>query len=71
MSEKLILWICGKANPKNFQEWKFQGIFDSEDKARGACGDRNYFIGPATLNEALPPDPIEWPGAYYPKATEK
>lgn len=67
MSESIQLWVCGKVNPQNFQEWEFQGVFDSEEKARNACTGKNHFIGPATLNESLPPEPIQWPGAYYPQ----
>lgn len=60
------LFIVGKINPSNYKEWVFQGIFDSKDKAIGACKDENYFIGPAILNESLSHDDVDWLGAFYP-----
>ena len=47
--------------------WDIHGIFDSEEKALKACKDETYFIGTLKLNEVLPEETVDWPGAYYPK----
>lgn len=77
------VWVCGRIEPRDAEQasgearadvgWQFQGVFDSEAAALAACRDPYYFIGPATLNEALPHELMpEWPGAKWPKwgATE-
>lgn len=62
------LWICGQCKNGEFPNiiWDFQGIFDSEEKARKACRDENYFIMPVKLNEKLSHETVENPAAYYP-----
>jgi hypothetical protein len=62
----VIFYIVGRF--KNFpDQWEFQGVFDDKQKAVEACRDCTYFIGPVRLNEKLPDEMKEWPGAYYPK----
>jgi hypothetical protein len=63
------LWICGRyiGDPDVIGEWQFQGVFDTEAAAVAACRDKTYFIGPATLNEPLAHESINWEGSYYPK----
>lgn len=63
------LWICGKAYEYG-QRWEFQGVFDTEEKAKAACLDSCYFSGPATLNKTLPDEPSKWEGAYWPNCEE-
>jgi hypothetical protein len=60
------LWICGQANVGN--EWEWQGVFDSEDKAVAACRDKTYFIAEVELNEAQPHESCEFENARYPLA---
>lgn len=48
--------------------WEFVGVFDSVAGAEAACTDARYFVGSATLNERVPDDSLEWPGAYSPIA---
>jgi hypothetical protein len=50
--------------------WSFEGVFDSRDKAINACKNNTYFIGPVKLNEVLNERIIEWPNAYYPTIKE-
>lgn len=58
------LWIVGKWTGAG---WEFQGVFDSEAKAVAACaGQPHYFVGPVTLNDTLPDEPVNWPGVFYP-----
>lgn len=59
------LWLVGQYKGK--EPWEFQGVFDSEDKAIGACKTDMYFIAPFILNEEIPFKTKEWPGVYYPK----
>lgn len=62
------LWIAGKRT-SDPDGWEFQGIFDSEALAVAACLTRDYFIGPAELNLALPDERAEyWPGCRFPLA---
>lgn len=61
------LWVVGQLFGP--QAWQFQGIFSAEEKAVAACVSHNYFVGPVTLDEALPHYPLEWPGCYFPKRT--
>jgi len=63
------LWIVGQVENENNQGiiWNFQGVYDTEQKALDSCkGHPEYFIGPAMLNEELPPESCVWKGAYYP-----
>lgn len=67
------LWIVGRVffrpevadTDDKVSPWIFQGAFTSRDLALAACRDSTYFIGPAKLNEPLPHDPQEWPGAEW------
>lgn len=63
-------WIVGQAliaeDGVDHGAWLFQGVFATEELAVVACVGRNYFVGPATLNEALPNEAEDWPGHYYP-----
>lgn len=59
-----MLWIVGKRITAT--EWEFQGVFDSQEQAVAACRSDDYFIGPATLNEAITDEREDWPGCYYP-----
>lgn len=62
------LWIVGKSlDGGTGDAWEFQGVFDTEMEAIVACRADEYFIGPVTLNESLPHEAAEWPGAYYPR----
>ena len=61
------VWVCGKAiEPLERTSWEFQGVFDTEEKAKVACRGDSYFIGPATLNSPLPDSTLKWEGSYYP-----
>lgn len=66
------LWIVGRvffrpaaSVPYKVAPWTFQGVFSSRELALAACRDSTYFIGPAKLNETLPHDPQECPGAEW------
>lgn len=62
------LWIVGQYRSGSIPNvvWDFQGVFDSEEKAVAACVDKNYFIGPIGLNEAVPSEASAWPGSRHP-----
>lgn len=59
------LWIVGKAIAPS--GWEFCGVFSSKEKADAACISKAYFIGPATLNEAISDVTEEWVGSYFPR----
>ncbi len=66
-------WVCGQSTGEG-NTWEFAGVFSSEELAIAACRDEHYFIGPATVDQQLPHEPFDWPGAYYPivaESTEK
>lgn len=65
------VWIVGRyiMDVHGGIAWEFQGAFADKDKAVAACRDRNYFIGPATVDEERPHETEQWDGAYYPLAT--
>jgi len=71
----MIIWIIGKVNHDNVQEWEIIGITNDKIKAEIACKDENYFIGPVEITENIPNtfctifpcEQINWPNAYYPK----
>jgi hypothetical protein len=51
--------------------WEFVGIFDSKEKAEGACLTHMFFVGPARINETTPREPTPWVGCYYPLAPQE
>ena len=67
---RMKLFIVGQRDSaaKSDRGWEFQGVFSDDEKARAACTTRHHFVGPATLDEALPDEPVKWEGAYFPKA---
>ncbi len=50
----------------NDKEPQFQGVFTTEPKAVAACRGELYCVCPAKLDEELPEELCDWPGAYYP-----
>lgn len=68
MAKEVTLWIVGQHTGE--EAWEFQGVFDSEAKAIGACRDASYFVAPAALNETHSHESVPWPGAYYPLGKE-
>ena len=64
------LWIVGQTReygpPPRGSRWDFQGVFDSERKALAACKNPAYWIAPVELNQELPEEPVELPGACFP-----
>jgi len=63
------LWIVGQmlgADGK-YPMWSLIGVFSTEERAKSACTEETYFMGPAKMNVVLPSHVTDWPGAYYPK----
>lgn len=50
--------------------FEFVGVYDTEEAAVAACVDWTFSVNPATLNETVQDERIEWPGAYYPLAAD-
>lgn len=50
------LWLIGQfiRKTKDGAVWEFQGIVDSEEKARSACTAPNIFFAPIELNYLYP-----------------
>mgnify|MGYP000857444191 CR=1 FL=1 len=59
------LWIVGQCKPES-DAWDFQGVFADEAAAVAACRTRLYFVAQVTLNQPLPHESSDWPGAYFP-----
>lgn len=64
----MSLWVVGrnKAETESGIVWEFQGVYSTEEMAKAGCHDRTYFLAPAILDESLPHESKDWPGAYYP-----
>lgn len=60
----VMKFVAGKPGESN--EWEFQGVFDSAEKAVAQCKDRNYFVGPAVLNKEIGEERSEWEGLRWP-----
>ena len=63
------LWACGqwrREDDDGLSVWDFQGVFDSEERARSACKDDNWFIWPVFINAELPEEAIAPEGGYAP-----
>lgn len=61
------LWIVGQYRESDNEEWEFQCVFDSEEKAIEYVNNRwGFFIGPCELNKPHPDERVDWEGAYYP-----
>jgi len=62
------LWIVGQTRSGEFPDlvWDFQGVFDSEDKAREACINEWYWMAPITVNESLSDESYAFPDIVYP-----
>jgi hypothetical protein len=61
------VWVVGKLLSRDQRHWEFCGVFSSEQRALEACTTGQHFLGPATLDQRLPDETGEWPGAYYPE----
>jgi len=46
----------------------FQGVFDDESVAVAECRTNQYLVIPATMNESIPHDPVEFDEQYFPLA---
>ena len=64
------LWLCGKfvkAIPPIGVAWEFQGIFETEAEADGACVNERYFYVSVELGERVPDETIVRRDARYPR----
>jgi hypothetical protein len=58
------LWVVGQLKD---DDWDFQGVFSSEEKALAACKGPEYFVGPCTLDQEAPEETVDWPNGYLPR----
>ncbi len=67
------LWIVGqyKGGKRKKLRWEFQGIFDTKERAIGACRNYKYFIGSEILNQEVPDETRTFPDFEYPLARKK
>jgi len=67
---KETVWIVGKVlgdSPKG-RVWDLVGVFMDRQEAVDQCPNRDYFIGPARMNEAIPAAVQEWQGVEFPRS---
>lgn len=65
------MYVVGQAFPdEGPKAWELVGIFNDESAADAACLSVQHFVGPMQMNNAIHGPPIEWVGAYYPRANE-
>jgi len=69
MKEDKTVFVVGRWND-DCTMWEVMGIFEDEQKAVENCTAWNDFVGPISLNRALP-ERAEWPGAYFPIAVKE
>lgn len=65
----MTVWVClehGGNAPDGNDVWYFQGVFTEEDRAREACQNEYFAIGPCLLNDVAKG---AWKGLYYPRRT--
>lgn len=60
-------WVVGQSRG---EKWDFQGLFPTFGEALRACRSPDYFLGPAVVGEALPDEPVPWPGCVYPLSAD-
>jgi len=59
------VWIVGqRVDPRDSGVWCFCGVYSTEEAARGRCMDDTFFIGPATIDGAVPIERVAWPDVY-------
>lgn len=63
------IWIVGKVIEFTTygSVWIFCGAYSDKKKAETHCSDGTYFVGPAEVDQAMPDEREDWPGAYYPR----
>lgn len=68
------VWIFGRVNdepkegePEFSRNWELMGVFTTEEKTVEATTQHNDLIWPLELDERLPDETIEPPGAYFPR----
>jgi hypothetical protein len=67
-----LLWILGRREEGTCQachagKYHFQGTFTERALADENALDETYFVAPIPVNIALPHDPMEWSGLYWPR----
>jgi len=60
------VFVVGRV-PQDGSVWNVIGVFSSLQVAVSECKTEEYFVGPLTMNAALPAEASSWPGAFYPK----
>jgi len=69
-ADVLKCWVVGQAlkdqDGSYGRAWVFRGVFSTEVAALRVCDNPACFVGPATMDEALPEEVADWPGAFYP-----
>lgn len=67
-----MFWLVGQVRSGEFPNmvWEFQGIFDSEQKAKEACRNDQYFVAPVVLNGKIPDESAIFPDSFHPKKCE-
>lgn len=60
------IWVAGKAYGAG--EWDLLGVFSAREKAAAACVEFRDFVGPATLDEDIGQERVDWSGVEFPNA---
>ena len=67
------VWITGRvwSNGRGVSGWEVLGVCSRRDLAVDRCERENDFVAPLLVDEDLPDQQSEWPGASYPLAEER
>lgn len=60
----MIFWLAIRLTTP----FEILGLYSSKTKAAEKCSELYDVVGPLTLDEDLPEEITEWPGAFYPRA---
>lgn len=58
------LWVVIRVHQSDM--WEFMGVYDTQAAAEARCTADNDMVGPCFLNDYVPDETSDWPGAYYP-----
>lgn len=66
-SDHNYLYLVGETLNQETQNWIFQGVYSTEQKAIDKCVDDNFFIARIEVDFDEPREMHEYDYAYYPK----
>ncbi len=60
------IWFVGHITDRESGAWRCCGVFSDINDGIKICEDKNYFVGPAYLNQELYDEKFPWVGSFFP-----